>query len=181
MRPPECKWKDRYTEDDRFATEHQVTTLVAAFVTALQPDYVLEVGSYRGQTTRAMGEALAANGQGHLDAVEITSAQARSTQKACERLPVKVHTMDFQEFTPRQVVDFAWIDAAMTNRGRDARRVLEFSRPGTILGLHDTAIRFKAYEAVQPLVTEGLVRIIYLPTARGVAFAEVLQGGKHGN
>lgn len=150
------------------ATEHQVVHLVAAFVTALQPDVVVEVGAYEGDTSRAIGGALARNGWGHLHTVEVDPARAETARVNTVGLPVTVHTIDVTEWTPPPFVDFAWVDGASRYRERDARIVMQACRPGAVLGFHDTA---------QGMVRRQLqqlgLRYLFLPTLRGVAFARL--------
>ena len=76
--------------DDGDATEHEVTELVAAFVRALQPELVVETGSYSAQTSLAVGEALARNGHGRLVTLEIEPELAGIAKAKCAGLPVTI-------------------------------------------------------------------------------------------
>lgn len=159
------------TEDE--STEREVTALVAGFVRALQPEYVIETGSAFGQTTRAIGKALRRNGHGRLDSIEIDPVHVRQTRLVTYRLPVTVHETSSMDFTPAERLDFVWFDSMGTLRVPEFRRFRPWMHPGTVVGFHDTAI-FAAEigEPVRALEREGLIRALHLPTPRGVVFAQ---------
>lgn len=171
---PDCRHPDRYSSPDNIATEHQVTALVAAFVTALQPDYVVETGTYQGHTAQAIAEALQANGRGHLDTIEANETRAREATATLAGLPATVHHTSSLHFHPTREIDFAWFDSAPNDRAPEFKHYRGWMYHGTIVGFHDTSARHKVRPKVEALASEGLVRVIFLPTWRGVAFAEVL-------
>ena len=53
------------------SAEDEVSDLAGAFIRALQPEVVVETGTYTGQTAVRIGGALAVNGHGHLWTIEI--------------------------------------------------------------------------------------------------------------
>jgi predicted O-methyltransferase YrrM len=79
-----------WTAPDAYSTECEVTELVAAFVRALQPEYVVETGTAFGYTAAAIGAALAANGHGRLDTIEIDEEKVTLASDRCKGLPVTV-------------------------------------------------------------------------------------------
>lgn len=171
---PDCRHPKRYSWPDNIATEHQVTNLVAAFVTALQSDYVVETGTYQAHTTHAIGRALADSGHGHLDTLEVDPGRVTFAREKLVGLPVTVHRTPSLEFTPRDWIDFAWLDSGPNQRGLEFHHFRPSMRTGATVGFHDTSVRHKVRPQVERLEAEGLIRVIYLPTWRGVAFAEVL-------
>lgn len=169
-----CPHPERWHSLDIMATEFEVSELVAGFVRALQPDYVIETGTASAQTTYLIGRALRKNGHGRLVSLDIDPACARAGQHMCRRLPVEVRRQSSMEFTPEEPIDFAWFDS-FELRALEFRRYLPHMHARTIVGFHDTAIpSFSALrEGLASLIDEGLVRMIELPTPRGVAFAQV--------
>lgn len=157
---------------DSEATEDEVTILVAAFVRALQPEIVYETGTSEGYTTAAIGAALAANGHGHLYAVEIDAGLAARAAQRCAGLPVTVTCGDSRTWEPPGPAGFAWIDSAFTTRPQEILR-LPFI-PGAIAGVHDTGPQHPVAALLAPLEESGvLAGMLALRTPRGVTFARV--------
>lgn len=169
---PWCPHPERWTSTDAHSTEIEVTELVAAFVRALQPDYVVETGSCWGQTAEAIGRALKANGRGRLDTTEIEPVKVMYTEDRCAGLPVQVWGCSSLVFTPAEPIGFAFFDSLLELRGPEFVRYRPWLAPGAIVGFHDTGPQFGAFGA-QVEALEGL-RPIRLRTPRGVTFAEVL-------
>lgn len=168
-----CPRPERYSAYSVKATEYEVIELVRGLIRALQPDYVIETGSYKGLMSKAIGEALQQNGHGQLDTVELDPELAQSAAATCEGLPVTVHTGDSLSFTPRKTVDFVWFDSALKLREPEFRRYRSHFARHTLVGFHDTGTRFKLRPRLEQLEAEGLLKAIYLPTLRGLALATV--------
>ncbi|HEY9371531.1 class I SAM-dependent methyltransferase [Streptomyces sp.] len=149
-----------------------MSELVGAFVRALQPDYVVETGTCWGQTAEAIGRALKANGQGRLVTLEVEPEKIRKSAERCADLPVDVLALSSLTFTPEQPIDFAWFDSLLELRVPEFERYRPWLRPGAIVGFHDTGPQFGSFAALIERI-EGL-RVIKLPTPRGVTFGEVL-------
>jgi predicted O-methyltransferase YrrM len=166
---PEPQW---WHSTDPQSTEFEVSDLVAGFVRALQPDYVLETGTCIGQTAFAIGTALKANGHGRLDTLEIEHDRAMHSRDVCKGLPVTVHEVASLEFRPAQRIDFAWLDSLLKLRIPEFERYREWMEPGAIVGFHDTAPHHGPFgDEIEAL--PGL-RAIRLRTPRGVTFGQVL-------
>lgn len=165
-----CRHPERYTAVDVHATEDQVITLVRAYITALQPDYVVETGTYLGHTAQAIGEALRENGHGHLDTVELDADLAERARERVAGLPVTVHTMRSRDFKPRAPIEFAWIDEVIMERNHSLAAYRRFFASGAVIGVHDTGSTFNTRKRLQRI---DWLDFQYLPTFRGVGFAVV--------
>jgi predicted O-methyltransferase YrrM len=161
---------------DAESTEYEVTELVAAFVRALQPSVVLETGTAFGQTAERIGLALQSNGHGQLWTLEPDKERAASARERCLGLPVRVITTSSLDWTPQGFIDFAWLDSLPDLRIQELRRFHDSFSPRAIVGIHDTAPQHDPLRSeIEQAAVEGLLRPIFLPTPRGVAFCEVLQ------
>lgn len=169
--------QDWHADDDQ-ATETEVTELVAAFARALQPETAVEVGTWTGQTTAAIGRALQANGHGHLYAVEISHELAEQARQACKGLPVTVTRGSSTEWTPPWNIDFAFVDGA-SDRCAEVEYLLDRMSPGAIVGVHDTG-PLHVSGRMDALNANPRLRVITLRTPRGVSFAEVLKTTRKG-
>jgi predicted O-methyltransferase YrrM len=172
-RPREwCPHPEWWTSTDPQSTEFEVSDLVAGFVRALQPEYVIETGTCIGQTASAIGYALKVNGHGRLDTLETEHDRAEHSRDVCKDLPVTVHEIPSLEFEPTGPVDFAWLDSRLDLRIPEYERYRPWMTPGAIVGFHDTAPHHGSFgDDIEAL--PGL-RAIRLRTPRGVTFGQVL-------
>jgi predicted O-methyltransferase YrrM len=170
----ECPFPQYWHASDAYSTEDEVTVLVAAMVTALQPDFVVETGSCIGNTTEAIGHALKANGHGRLVSLEIDPAMQAGAQARCAGLPVSVLNVSSMDFTPTENVDFAFFDSDCKLRPLEFERYLPWMHSRTVVGFHDTGPQHPVRELLARLEASGLlVSPLYLPTPRGVCFSRV--------
>lgn len=193
-RPHAAAWHPEWWHaPDGDSTEDEVSELVGAMVRGMQPEVVVETGTAFGFTTRYIGDALRRNGHGVLYSVDIDEerlAHARALLAGGEGRPsllapdgpVHVLQQSSLEFVPPAPIDFAFFDSLYE------LRVDEFLfyrdqgalRPGAIVAFHDwtSKIRGQDYdvqgELEERLVRPGLVRLVYLPSPRGLAVGEVL-------
>lgn len=169
----ECPYPERWSAIDAYATEAEVTELVGAMVRALQPDFVIETGSWVGTTTQAIGEALVRNGHGELVSLELDPEKAGIAATRCAGLPVTVLNISSLDYVPMKPVDFAWLDSSTADRPREIRQYLPWMTARTVIGVHDTGPQHPVRALLAPLEAEGLLRPLYLPTPRGVCFARI--------
>jgi predicted O-methyltransferase YrrM len=169
----DCPHPERWTSDDDDSTEYEVSELVAGFVRALQPDTVLETGTAFGQTAQLIGEALVKNGQGRLVSLEPDPVRAEYSRNRCTGLPVEVLEVKSLDYTPDEELQFVWLDSLIHLRAQEARRFKPWFRAGTLIGFHDAGPHHALRPTLAPLWREGWIRPVFLPTPRGVVFAEV--------
>lgn len=169
---PDCPHPELWTSVDAQSAELEVAGLAAAFVRALQPEYVIETGTCVGATARVLGEALVANGHGRMVSLEIDEAAAAVARQLCEGLPVDIRVQSSMEFLPDRPVGFAWLDSLIDLRIAEFLRFRPWFMPGTVVGFHDTGPHFGSWGRDVERLTG--TRCIRLRTPRGVTFAEVL-------
>ena len=181
-----CPHPERWNSTDSDSTEIEVTELVAWFVRALQPDFVIETGSAWGQTSEAIGRALRANGQGHLFTLEVDPERIAATAERCVRLPVTVVHEDSLAWLARTAdaepeflvsVGFAWLDSALDSRVMELMAIRPMLARGAIVGIHDAGYPGKAKHHQFSLDVDRAASVlgferISLPTPRGVTFLQ---------
>jgi hypothetical protein len=173
----DCPHPGRWHSDDDDSTEIEVSRLVAAFIGALQPDFVVETGTAFGQTAELIGLALQENGQGRLVTLEPDPERAAISRARCFGLPVEVLEQASLDYTPDQPVDFAWFDSLLTLRPLELLRYRPYLSARAVVGFHDTGPQHPVRTSLDRLVADlHLAPPLYLPTPRGVCFAR-LNGG----
>lgn len=170
---PDCPNPQHWHSADGDSAELEVTELVAAFIRALQPEVVVETGTAFGQTAEAIGRALHANGHGMLYTLEPDLVRVALVQDRVRGLPVHIVPKTSLDWTPPNGVGFAWFDSLLHLRAAEFRAYKPQMAPGCIVGFHDCGPQHPVRPDVEQLADEGLLRPIYLPTPRGVMFAEV--------
>lgn len=173
---PECPNPEHWHAPDAYATETEVTELVAAMVRALQPEFCIETGTHTGDTTEAIGRALERNGHGRLVSLETDIDKADAARKRCKGLPVIVLGYSSLAYTPPSPVDFAWFDSDCAIRPAEFERYLPHMHDRTVVGFHDTGPQHPVRGLLAPLEHRRVIEPLYLPTPRGVMFARVNPG-----
>ncbi|MDA0578702.1 MAG: class I SAM-dependent methyltransferase [Verrucomicrobia bacterium] len=126
-----CPHPEYWHTGDCETTEQEVVELIGAFVRALQPELVVETGSYKGVMSRAIGEALKRNGHGRLVTFEVDAALAEVARKACRRLPVEVRHESSLAWMPTEKVGFCWLDSGIETRVQEFERYYNSVRQDT--------------------------------------------------
>lgn len=184
---PDARHPEAFSAPHEAGTEDEIADFLAATARLVKPDFVLETGTSRGDTSVKIAQALQQNGFGHLLTVELKPNLAEIARGKLAGLPASVHTGPVELYTPPEGVRFqmAFFDADRFQTKRH-RRDLEFMRfkpyldTGAIVGFHDTGIRYDnlqpkpAQKAVDWLREKGHVRIVYFRCPRGFTLAEVL-------
>lgn len=172
----DCPHPERWHSADCDSAEFEVTALVAAFAGALRPDIAVETGSAWGQTSEAIGRALADAPVGKLYTLEPDAARAEAAEKRCVGLPVEVVQRSSMKWTPPGPVGFAWLDSRFELRVPEFRRLYRHFIPGAIVGFHDTGPhRGQLRGQIEGLEADGMLLPVHLPTPRGVTFGEVVK------
>lgn len=169
-----CPNPENWHATDSDSTELEVTTLVAAFVTALQPELVIETGTAWAQTAQAIGKALQTNGHGHLITHETNPQRVQACRTKLAGLPVTVNHGSSLDWTPTAPIQFAWFDSLIPLRGPEFEHYYPWLEEGAIVGFHDSAPKHpKMQPQIEALEARGFIKPIRLRTPRGVTFAEV--------
>lgn len=135
-----CPHPEYWTAWNPVSTEVEVSKLVAAFVTAMQPDYVVEIGSHYGQTTERICNALMDNGHGKLTALEIREDFTGSTMQRCGGTPpeyFEMVTADSLQYIPEHPIDILFVDGDEANRAKDVKHYTPYLSPHAIVICHD--------------------------------------------
>lgn len=185
---PDCPHPERYHAPDSDTTETEVTALVAAFVTALQPDLVVETGSAFGYTSAAIGAALQAAGQGMLHTYEVDPARVADTLRRVSGLPVVVNRKPSLEGIADLIaagrasqVRFAFLDSLLELRVPELQAIRPLLALGAIVGVHDCGEPgHTKYSPFSQEIATAADRLgfnrISLPTPRGVTFLQWTRG-----
>lgn len=169
---PDCRHPEWWSATDAQSAEVEVAELVGAMVRALQPEYVVETGTYVGRTAEVIGRALARNGHGWLDTLEVAGEPADEAAARCLGLPVTVHTVSSLEFTPAAPIGFAWLDSSMDQRIAELDRFRDWFAPGAVIGVHDTSPHMGL---LGRHIEQMNLRSVRLRTPRGVTFVQIDQ------
>ncbi len=170
----ECPNPEWWHSKDEQATEAEVIEGIYGLMRLLQPEYVIETGSYEGDMSVAISAALAANGHGRLDCIEVDPDRASATAARVGE-NTRVHLMRSLDFEPDAHIDFAWLDSAAEVRREEFMRFRSHMDSRSIVGIHDAGNHHNVPKMqINRLERDGLLRAIYLPTPRGLALCQVV-------
>lgn len=141
-RPSEwCPRPELWEAPDGWATETEVSWLLATIVRATKPLLAVETGTYLGDTTLFLAAELASNGVGRLVGFEIDPDRAQTARGRCAGLPVDIFVADVRQWIPPQEppIGFAFIDSDPAGRPGEIEHLWPYLAPGAIVAVHDTA------------------------------------------
>lgn len=167
-----CPWY--WHSPDPESTEYEVTALVGALVTALQPDLVVETGTALGHTAVVIGEALARNGHGYLVSIENDPDRVRTAGYRCAGLPVHLLCGDSLLWTTEDEIGLLFVDANADDRANEVRHFAPMLSDGAVIVVHDTGPHKHMRGLIDELAVEGLISDpLHLPTPRGVSLLQL--------
>lgn len=191
-----CPHPERWTSTDGDSTEVEVSELAYGLVRALQPSLCVETGSGFGQTAEQIARALAANGHGMLITIDPDPERAQLTTQRLQTIPngcrllssvQQCESLHWAPWPPADepdapTVDFLWLDSFYELRVAEFLRYRPWMRAGTIACFHDSAPGHGSWRIAsgRDLRSEiehelaGQVRVVHLPTPRGLTIAEVI-------
>lgn len=172
-----CKFPQRYHADEMLATEQEIVDLVWGFVRALQPNCVLETGTYTARTSEAIQSAIRMNGQGRLFTIEIDEKWVKEAEARLDAKHVEVVHASSKEWTPPEGArfQFCWFDTEPKDElAKEFLRFRPWIDKGAIVGFHDTGTAFTTMPYILALEEMGLLKTIHIPCPRGANFCEVL-------
>lgn len=132
-----CPHPEWWSSENNMATESELANLVAAFVRACQPEFVIEVGSHYGQTTSLIGKAIRANGHGEFISLEINPELYGSACHRCLDVP-EAHIVNINslEYIPEKPIDLLFVDG-QEYRVLDVEHFFPYCSKGAIIIMHD--------------------------------------------
>jgi predicted O-methyltransferase YrrM len=173
-----CRNPEYWHSPDSEATEEEVSEFIGALVTLVQPEFVLETGTYRGHTTLEIGRALLRNGHGKGVSIENSPRPDVVYSNFTDIIiPVTLLTMNTMDYVPDQDIDLAFFDSWQEGRHLEFHRYRDFGRlkPGAIVAFHDTAPHHKVLPFIEGLEREGFIKALYFHTPRGLVVAQVVK------
>jgi len=160
---------------DGESAEIEVSEFVGALVRMLQPDYVIETGSAFGHTSRTIGLALAQNGHGRLDSIELDRLRVLISRAQVVDLPVSIVEAHSMGFVPPQPIDFAWFDSEVSTRIYEFNRFYKWMHKRTVVAFHDTGEQHQPLRSqIEEMAVQLRLAPVFLPTPRGICVARVL-------
>ena len=178
---PECAHPERWSMIDSMTAEVEVLELLATLVTTLKPELVVETGSFLGVSTEWIARGLERNGRGRVISCEFDPVVYAKAKERLTGSPL-LRWMDLRnesslEMTIDGTIDLLFSDSDPELREAEVKRFLpQMSAQGLIV-IHDASSHLKTVrEAALTMEREGLLRVLLLPTPRGLVLAQPLRG-----
>ena len=167
-----CPHPEYWHSQDCEATEAEVVELIGSLIRALQPECVVETGTYKGDMAEAIGRSLKKNGHGRLITFEVDPSLYKVSRRRCRGLPVDLRLQSSLEWEPTGPIDFCWLDSGIETRIHEFQKYYPHLK-GAIVAIHDTAPHHPVRAEIEKHILSQLSPI-WLPTPRGVMIGQVL-------
>lgn len=169
---PRTRRPDLYSAPAQPAAEHEVAEFIAALVNLIKPQRVLELGTAFGHTSQRIGRALASNGFGTLDTLDVNEHRLRDARKRCKNLPVHIHRADYRKWTPPEgpAYDLAFFDCDRAQRDREFALYRPHLAPHAVVLFHDAGEQHTPTQEALARLPDGLP-LVYLPCPRGLVIS----------
>lgn len=132
-----CPHPEWWTAWNPVSTEVEVSMLVASFVKAMQPEFVLEIGAHWGQTTERIANVIVENKHGKFVSLEIREDFCGSARARCGNLPVEIIQADSLQYVPPQPIDLLFVDGDENNRFADIEHFAPYLSTYPVVLVHD--------------------------------------------
>ena len=172
---PKTSNPSAYTARHPQSAEDEIGDFLWGVIRLTHPDHVLETGSYEGDTTRRMVDAVTRNGHGLVTTVELDPSRAEAVAKRNPAARVLTGSYDTVDLAPPDGGSYgvAFFDSHW-ERDREYHAARPFLRAGAVLAFHDCGPQHRhgmVRERVEGLMRDGLIRGFYIPCPRGVILA----------
>lgn len=165
---PDVPHPEHWHAYDSMGAEVEVIEFISVLVRTLQPELVIETGTWKGFTAESIGKSLVHIGHGHLITLEIDEGLAQEATSRLSGLPVKVEVADSLTYVPPSPIDLLWLDGS-TNRVGEWRQLSQHMSEFGIVVIHDTGPHGEVRGAFDALDD---ITLVHLPTPRGVSIGQ---------
>lgn len=166
----ECPDVGRWTAPDIMASEVEVSEFLAHLVRLLKPEFVVETGTYQGDTAAAIGHALSIESTGQLVTLEVDADLAVLAQSRVKMWPVTVLNQPAMSYTPPRLIDLLFVDSG-EYRMEEIRYFQRWASPRCVIVCHDTQQESLRRE-LDVLHKQGVTKAwVWLPTPRGLGLS----------
>ena len=176
-----CPTPQLYSMSDRVSSETEVHTFLKALTMLIKPEYILETGTYKGNSTIAFAEGLRKNDYGHMTTLEIDEKLAKNAQALFAAHPVEVLNQSSLSFIPQIKIDLLFLDSKRDLRSEEFTHFYPYLSERAIVIWHDSSFRERnhsVYDTVEALYEGGIIDRILFPTPRGLTLSTLRQQKK---
>jgi predicted O-methyltransferase YrrM len=182
----ECPEPHLWRSEDKGAAEDEVHDLLRQLIRTLKPRTCLETGAWHGRSAVSLASALSEEGRGFLWSLESDPAAALVASQTIADAGLSEWCEVVEESSLKwcppagSSLDFVFLDSWSPIRSHEFLRLRQWMHRRTLVAVHDTAdTRRQPRRQFQVLHALGIADVIWLPTPRGLAFAQPARSGKH--
>lgn len=171
---PRTRAPETYSAPMQPAAEVEVAEFISALVNLVKPERVLEIGTAWGHTSRVIGEALARNGFGELDTLDINQSRLVEARERCKDLPVNIYHADYNTWKPVGRYDLVFFDSDLRNRDVEYKLMEPYINDHAVLLFHDAGVQ---HQKGGGSIGRLPIPTAYLPCPRGLVIASQPERG----
>lgn len=182
-----------YTMCDDGGVEHEVGNFIYGLVKVLQPEHILETGTYTGVSALYMGQALKDNGHGNLLTLEVEKTHQDRAEKLWMACGVGGYvtcklTSSLEFWAHDTQYDLLFLDSEPQYRFAELVKFFPHLKEGGYIGIHDLPNslcqgninpdhpELKSYpygdlpEQIKEWIKTDKLRMMHFPSPRGLTF-----------
>ncbi len=182
----------RYHMADDGGVETEVGEFLYGLIKVLQPENILETGTYTGVSALYMGAALKDNGHGLLTTIEYERFHKDRAEKLWQKCDVSQYILcelkSSLDFQPDRQYELIFLDSEPQIRFQELEKFFPHLKPGGFIGIHDCPPsmcqgnfnpdhpEMKSYpfgdipNNMREWLANGQLIKFHLPTPRGLVF-----------
>lgn len=131
----------KYHMADSGGIESEIGEFLYGMIKVLQPDQILETGTYTGISAMYMAAALKDNNRGHITTLEITKEHKDRAEKLWQAVDLSAQiTCELQpslDFDTDTTYGFMFLDSEPDIRFQELLKFFPYLKPGGFIGVHD--------------------------------------------
>jgi predicted O-methyltransferase YrrM len=163
-----------FSMSDRVSSETEVHSFLNVLTKILKPNYILETGTHKGNSTIAFAEGLRHNNFGSMTTLEIDKSLAETARIAFSEYPVNVINQHSLAYIPQTNIDLLFLDSKRDIRIAEFEHFLPYLNDKAVIVWHDSSYReqnHSVYDAVESLYKNKIIDRILFPTPRGLTLS----------
>lgn len=134
--------KGWYHMFDDGGIEAEVGEFLYGIVRILQPEFILETGTYTGISSMYMGQGLRDNQHGHITTLEINDFHKQRAEELWRKIGITVscELVDSARYEPKEMIDLLFLDSEPNIRWGELVKFYPFLEEGGYVFIHDVPL-----------------------------------------
>jgi predicted O-methyltransferase YrrM len=172
----DCHQPQLWSMFDSASSEVETVEFLYGLTRLIKPEYCVETGTWRGHSADSIARALAANGLGLLDTIELDHERANFSRERLASIVdhVNVRIGTSLEFRPTRPIDLIFLDSDPSISLREFEHFRSYLAPGALVIFQNSRINDRQLEkTLTPYIRAGVLQSLNFATPRGLLVCQL--------